>query len=496
MSLSKPKSKDIVVLSPGRKTILLAGGSIHGMDYHITQLSAVDYPEDLDTTNPGKCGIWLKSVLQKEGIKGKALRISVPREKILWTPLTIPVGSEEETRKMIELQLEKELPFPPDTASSVFYEIGLTGQNDRRIIVLTLSKDNLQYYQKLSESTGLLLDGIEPGFISINRSLKSFYTGYTTGVLLEYGINGYELSIIEEGLVKFNRDLTSGTGNIQSSEQAKKDFIAEINRNLISYSLQMNPNIPEKIWVLGDWNDSILSDITRGLNKTVEKLKRPEPSAKFPLGDWEERAFSLRTVGLMAQIEDNPGYLDFMESPLFAGEPSHNEIYYRRLIAGIVIGVLVVLGLSSVYWKKASEYQRLEKEYGVYRPMVARLEKASGDTILMDAFKNEQVSVLEVIKILSDIWGNDSYLKIMTFDRNKEIQVVGQAVSNQAVAELLNRISDTNNFPGTKLTYIRGSKRNPAFPVEFGLSLKFRSKTKEGMNAGNTSVGSGTHETK
>jgi len=495
MSLIKPKAKDIVVLSPGRKTILLAGGTIHGIGYQINGLTAVDYPEDMDTSNPDETGTWLKSVLQKEAIKGKALRISVPREKILWTPLTIPAGSTEETRKMIELQLEKELPFPPETASSVFYEIGLTGQNDRKIIVLTLSKDNLQYYQKLAESAGLLLDGLEPGFVSINRSLKTLYSDYPTGILLESGVHGYELSIIEDGLVKFNRDLTTGIGDIQSSESAKKDFIAEINRNLISYSMQMNPNIPEKIWVLGDWNDSILADIARSLNKSVKKIERPQPSANFPSGNWEARAFSLRTVGLLA-VDMTAVYLDFMESPLFASAPSQNGVYYRQLMAGAVIGLLVILGISGVYWKKASEYQKLEKEYSVYSPMVARLEKASGDTVLMDAFKNEQVSVLEVIRILSDIWGNDSYLKIMTFDRSKEIQVVGQAVSNQAVAELLNRISATNNFPGTKLTYIRGSKRNPAFPVEFGLSLKFSSKTKEGINAGNYSVGTGTHETK
>ena len=119
--------------------------------------------------------------------------------------------------------------------------------------------------------------------------------------------------------------------------------------------------------------------------------------------------------------------------------------------------------------------RKLENEYSKYKGIVTHLEKVSSDMGRFQQFKKDQVSVLPIMETLSEIWGDDAYMNIMTFDRTRDIVIVGQARSSQAVSELLTRINDSGKFTGTKLTYIRGARKNADYPMEFGLSLKVRS---------------------
>src|SRR5208283_3686819 len=85
------------------------------------------------------------------------------------------------------------------------------------------------------------------------------------------------------------------------------------------------------------------------------------------------------------------------------------------------------------------------------------------------------ISILDILRELSSDWTDETYLQVLTYDKTKDITVTGLASSNQAVAELLMKLNKSPRIGDTKFTYIRASKRNPTYPVEFGLSMKYRS---------------------
>jgi type IV pilus assembly protein PilM len=190
-----------------RELRLIHAGMKKGM-VRIDRMLAVDIPEDVDAFDPSSLGGLLRKVLDQQKLRTERVLLDVPRDQALLTTLQLPAASTEELAAMVEFQIAKELPFPLSEAVVDFAapESG-GGTGPLPVLVGTVRKEVVSYYQKTCEKAGLRLErlGFRPFAhkVAVNELLGA--GRYRTVVFVEVGPRLTEIDVITDGKLVFSR---------------------------------------------------------------------------------------------------------------------------------------------------------------------------------------------------------------------------------------------------------------------------------------------------
>jgi type IV pilus assembly protein PilM len=501
----------IVGLDIGTHSLKLVEARFENNQLSIDRVLVLPIPENVERSNPVSLGKWIAGIWKKENIKTRVVRLTIPRSEVLTTELDLPIGNESETVKMLELQVERDLPVPVDSVYSDYFILSKTELGDQKIMVVSARKELIEFYRNTVKQAGLHLDRIELSSLSLNRAIQYNNPALDSWLVVNIGYSTMELMVTDNKNVTYSRSASFGiktlsdvrlrdnkvvsgiAESIDLDTLQKLDFlnptdpiatnwinqlVFELKRSLESYALEYNQPSPKQIIFYG--GGSCLIGLMQALEKRLgitvrcfdTRVMGSDPD-KFGIKA-EQAIIAAAAIGLVLPEEVSTQYSNLNHPRLFAVVPFKFPVQFRQIAIGVGTIIAIIFILLSALYQKQRHLGRLQAEYTIYRPLVMQSEQINTNTNAIRSWKQESTSTLEILQALSNLWPDDAYLQVMTYDRTKDITISGLASSNQAVAKLLKQLNDSNQFIGIKLSYSRISKRNPTYPVEFGLSMKYK----------------------
>lgn len=363
-----------------RLTELQAG--VGGLSLH----AALALP--LGTQDAGTLGAQLKTRLKEVGFKATQAVIALGHDAIICREVRHPDIPVEELPAIVQFQVQKESPLPPDSAIVDYVPLKQSlPTGEHRSLTYVARKGRVQFCQKLCEEAGLKLVAVIPKAVAVLAGAQKTLSQAGTEAYAVVCSNTF--IVVQQGELIFNRSL--GTPNDVA------DFFAEIKRSLAGYELQ--PNMPKLAGIF-----LATPELPPNYEPMLAQLRVAatlyDPYAGIQGG---ERLAGHGDYGAAAGAAEvtkafRKSPINFLDPKRVMPKPNRKKTY--AIIGGIAAAALIVFG-GGLYWiltattdteiaglqAEIKQMQDREKGYG-------DVEKRF-DTI--NTWANQEVVVLDAI---------------------------------------------------------------------------------------------------
>jgi len=469
----------------------------------IERLFSVDLPEHVDMSNAEQLGGLIREVLKQQKIRTDRVILDVPRDEVLLTTLKLPMTSPNELPAMVEFQIGKELPFPLAQAVVDFAmpEV-VAGDGPADVLVATVRREVVEYYQKTCEAGGLKLVrlGLRP---YANREAVHGVLGagrHSCVVIVDVGPRLTEIDVVLEGRLAFSRagSVTVPRPTAPGSDQLQPDSaILSVDDSTSSSIIQFPPS-----GAVGGSSDmdrvvgALLVEVTRtieafrsstpgvnvdmivvagsvGLEQQIASALRERYSATVEIYNpaaqfgWPEEkgaeavAFSAALGLVAAHAGDTQLDFDFLH-PKRTVTATERRLKKAPIFATVA---LIVVGAGfGVYWgviaPKKRQLEEIRAEINGFKESIAALEKFEDRKMdIIDAFDGEQVVWLDELNRLSELLPPHEKMLLKRIDMNEKdasIKISLEATDRKTVLGAVDSI-DGYRLKGDDKPYFNGT---------------------------------------
>ncbi len=159
----------------------------------------------------------LKKLKEEKGLKFVA--VSLPEERGYIYTTTIPNVPREEIRQQIEFTIEENVPLSVDSVVFEFTCIDLGVEKDKkRVVVTVLPKSVVQDYVDIFNKAGLIPIYFEIESSALSRAVIA-KDDDRVNLLVNIGKHTTNISIVDEGIVRFTSTSHNGVDDILKGEE-------------------------------------------------------------------------------------------------------------------------------------------------------------------------------------------------------------------------------------------------------------------------------------
>ncbi len=484
MSLRKT-DRNILAVDWDTRYVRFVHAKIRKGTVRIDRLFSVDVPEQVEIDNAEQLGGMIRGVLKQQKIRTDRVILDVPRDKALLTTLKLPMTDPNELPAMVEFQIGKEIPFPLSQAVVDFAMPETSSDGPADVLVGTVRRDIVSYYQQTCEHAGLKLArlGLRP-YANKEAIHGLFGPGrFQCVVMVDIGPRLTEIDVVMNGKLSFSRagsvsipkPIAPGSDQLQadsailstddSTDSAIIQFpkshapgtsdvdrvvsalVVEVTRTIEAFR-SSTPGVDVEMIVVGGsvgMEEQVARALKERYSATVEVYN---PSAQF---GWPEekgkeaRAFSAALGLVSAYAGDSQFDFDFLhpKRTVTAAE--------RRLKKAPLIGVAALLFVSAIgvlYWKvinpKRAELSGIREQIDDYKERLEDLEAIEEKRIAVaDAFDKDQVIWLDEMNRLCTLLPSNKtmLLKFIDMDADDaEINLKLESKDRQTVLDSVDKI--------------------------------------------------------
>ncbi len=153
-----------------------------------------------------KTVLYLRTVLDRVHFSGREAIASVPPFLAFSTLLELPVASESEVRKVMELQAKQYIPLPLSAVTIDWMKVGERRDNSgavkAQVMLAAVPNEQIQTYEKIFRRVGLRLHSVEIEGMSLARALTHGSTDTT--LIVDIGSRSTGFSIARGGFLYFS----------------------------------------------------------------------------------------------------------------------------------------------------------------------------------------------------------------------------------------------------------------------------------------------------
>jgi type IV pilus assembly protein PilM len=177
----------------------------------------------------------IQEVLKRAHTSTKNIIASLPPQRVFNSVLSVPKVSDNELPEAIKWEAKQYIPAPLEDVIIDWQKIGEDEKSKKSEIYIVAAPKNLvQKYIELYQSCGLNPIALEIDPLALVRSLVG--TDQQALILIDIGAYETSISVVEQGVLRFCRSITSGGETITKAiasnlnvdearaEQFKKDF--------------------------------------------------------------------------------------------------------------------------------------------------------------------------------------------------------------------------------------------------------------------------------
>ncbi len=421
----------------------------------------------------------------------QALCLISPKQ-FIFKNVDIPSTEKEEIAKIIDLQAGRFTPYMREEIVIDFLYLESFAQHYTSVLLFIVNRKIAERYPIIFEMAGLSLDKVvvasECMAETYREALKGAVVGGATGGL-HVGEEYSELTVIDGNQIVFVRGIPIGATALKASpQQAKSDFVAELNVSINAYQDQGVGKPIQKILVTG---------LAEGLASLEEDMKVSGGANAKEIGvsRFNYREFfqlagpALNTVDQMPEVSFFELFSVLANSDRAKINLLLREVKIKKqvqeggrdvmtlgvLIMAVFLLICLIMG-SNIYFKKLGN-QSLQTAGGKYEEEAKRLEAISTKNRVVKKLLDSRGKELLVLNVVNGFVGDDLYLSQVNYDSDGKVSLGGTAASMSRVFAFVTQLRDSNYFSSveTKETQSRkeGKQDVADFVIECTLAQGF-----------------------
>lgn len=231
----------------------------------------------------------VKDLVDLAGIKTKKCVAALPESSIFTRLITVPKVEEAQLEELIYWEARQYIPLPLANVQRDYIPISEKEINGKKMVQLLLvaaPKNLVERYSEIVQNAGLELLALETETIATSRAVSFSIDSKGTMMVLDFGANGTDMSVIKDGSMIFSQSLNTGSDAL--TKAIATDFNLEATQaEQYKIAYGMDPDQAEgKIYKSIEPIIQIISDeVIRTFNFFRTQLPDSVPSKVVLVGD-------------------------------------------------------------------------------------------------------------------------------------------------------------------------------------------------------------------
>lgn len=208
----------------------------------------------------------LKKLYSASGISNKTTVMALPEFSVFTRFLEFPGVKEEELKDSIYYEAKQYIPMPLSEVQLSYVPIGFNAErNAHKVLIVAAPRKVVDIYINIAMIAGLDLVAIETESVAMGRAMYRS-TGQKDLVMLDFGANSTDMSILVNGNLVFSQSIAIGSDSLTQAIVNKFNFeyqrAEEFKRN---YGVVENILEGKIAAVLSPIVESIMIEVRRGV---------------------------------------------------------------------------------------------------------------------------------------------------------------------------------------------------------------------------------------
>ena len=179
-------------------------------------------------------------------VSGDQLRLTIPNSQVFFKELTIPFLDHQKIKLVLGYEIESAIPFPLHEA---IFDFVITSQNkvkkESSVLVAVTKKKQIEFYLELIQKAKLKtkLSAVTIDLLGAYSLFTKLYAKQANeyDLLLEFGKNSITATALQQGKIRFVRNLTYGISTIINKiSSATKKSQKEVAETLIRFGINQS----------------------------------------------------------------------------------------------------------------------------------------------------------------------------------------------------------------------------------------------------------------
>lgn len=181
------------------------------------------------------------TICKQARTSSKQAVVSLPVSVVFHALVTLPQVKKEEFNDIIKAEVTKLLPRPMDEMA-LDYQIISSGSEDKsqKVLVNAVPRDLVDFYARVFQKAGLILDSLEPESTALSRSLVG--KDGSTSMIIDMGAERTNFFIADNGVPVTHHSIEAGGNRINSILQnilgIDKEMVEQIKSDLSKFLTQ------------------------------------------------------------------------------------------------------------------------------------------------------------------------------------------------------------------------------------------------------------------
>ena len=188
----------------------------------------------------------IKSVCRASKTISKTAVVSLPVSSIFHAVVTLPAVKKEEIDHLIRAEVKKLLPMPLEEMALDYQVLeSLSADKSQRVLINAVPHKLIEFYTKIFQRAGLVLDALEPESTALTRCLVG--RDQAVAMIIDVGAERTNFFIIDQGAPITHQSIESGGDKIDKILQnilgVERGLTEQIKRDLFDYLPVTDNNI-------------------------------------------------------------------------------------------------------------------------------------------------------------------------------------------------------------------------------------------------------------
>lgn len=265
------------------KNVLSSSPEVVNLGSQITPKGVINSEDKADQK---KLADVLKKLFDSSKIKNKSVVMALPEFSVFTRFLEFPGVKKEELKDAVFFEAKQYIPMPLEEVQMSYVPIGFNeSKNAPRVLLVAAPKKIIEIYINIGMLAGVDTIAIETESVAMGRAMFRS-TGKKDLVMLDFGANSTDMSIMSNGYMVFSQSIAIGSDSLTQAIINKFNFeytrAEEFKRN---YGVVENV-VEGKIYdVLSPIIESIIVEVRRGVEFYKNKTMSSAPTEYVLNGD-------------------------------------------------------------------------------------------------------------------------------------------------------------------------------------------------------------------
>jgi Tfp pilus assembly protein PilN len=404
----------------------------------------------------------------------------MPSNRILMQILDFPTKEIDELEGMVQLQVDKSSPYPPD--ETVFsYESLYTFEQNTRVLLSIMRKNNIDEIKSLMDGIGLNIQRIDI------EPLALWYVLNENSSVPQAGRHFFICLSIAGGVLLCSEDgKLSGCKNILplkdlTREEIASDLEEELQNIIIAMELSHGVKPIEGICIHAELSEA---------EYIKESFRKKFPSINFSLKDEEpdaakaalERFLIFQNNQKLKKKKSTASYviplLDFV--PEEWRKAASESVFRRRLfkasllLLGVwLLAVSCILGLYSFEQKKTNELSKESSSLSAPANEVRMLQQRVKE---FERYIDRSKSLLDYLLEITKVMPQEVILTSFQYAKDRSVTIRGESLTANPILDFKQALDKSTLFTSVDMGNIMPAKRKDTTVQSFQITIHLEEK--------------------